>query len=61
MKLDRAARTILSVTAFAWSVPFAQANDTRQPGTTRPQANNAGFMKLDTNRDGYLSREKVRK
>lgn len=64
MKLERAARTILSVTALAWSIPFAQAQaqaaDTRQPGITRPQADNAEFMKLDTNRDGALSRDEVR-
>jgi len=59
MKLDRIARTILSVTALAWAIPLAQADDTRQPGFTRPQANNAEFVKLDTNRDGYLSREEV--
>lgn len=66
MKLDRVARTILSVTALAWSVPFAQAgepsrsSEAGQPGIVRPQADNAEFVKLDTNRDGYLSRDEVR-
>jgi hyperosmotically inducible protein len=66
MKIDRIARTILSVTALAWSVPFAQAAEPRQPGQSgqpgivQPQADNAEFVKLDTNRDGYLSREEVR-
>ena len=67
MKLDRIARTILSVTALAWSIPFAQAAEpTRpspasgQPGIVQPQADNAEFVKLDTNRDGYLSRDEVR-
>lgn len=32
MKLDKAARAILSVTALAWSIPLAQAADTRPPG-----------------------------
>ena len=65
MKLDRAARTLLSVTALAWSIPFAQAAEpseprrSGQPGVVQPQANNAAFVKLDTNRDGYLSREEV--
>jgi len=27
MKLARTARTILSVTALAWAIPFAQAED----------------------------------
>ena len=27
MKLSRTARTLLSVTALAWSIPFAQADD----------------------------------
>lgn len=67
MKLDRIARTILSVTALAWSVPFAQAAEPNrpgpasgQPGIVQPQANNAEFVKLDANRDGYLSRDEVR-
>jgi hyperosmotically inducible protein len=60
MKLERAARTILSVTALAWSIPLAQASDARQPGVTRPQADSAEFMKLDADRDGFLSRDEVR-
>ena len=27
MKIKRTARNILSITAFAWSIPFAQAGD----------------------------------
>ena len=33
MKLNRSARNILSITAFAWSIPFAQAGDVLQPET----------------------------
>lgn len=60
MRLDRAARAILSVTALAWSIPFAQADESRQPGITRAQPNSAEFMKLDANRDSFLSREETR-
>ena len=35
MKLTRAARTILSVTALAWAIPFAQADDKVEPGDGR--------------------------
>ncbi len=31
MKITRTARTILSVTALAWTIPFAQANDKWAP------------------------------
>lgn len=55
MKLDRTARTLLGITALAWSIPFAQAAEDRQSGALQPQANNAEFMKLDSNHDGYLS------
>jgi BON domain/EF hand len=60
MKLNRSARTILGITALAWSIPFAQAAEDRQPGVTRPAANNAEFMKLDANHDGYLSFDEIR-
>ena len=63
MKLNRTARAILSVTALAWSIPFAQAetpSDRPQVGVTQPQASNAEFHALDTNHDGYLSRDEVR-
>lgn len=55
MKLDKAARAILSVTALAWSIPLAQAAETRQPGVPEAQANSAEFKKLDANSDGVLS------
>jgi hyperosmotically inducible protein len=48
MKLNKAARTILSVTALAWAIPTAQAESS------------TGFQKLDADRDGYLSRSEVR-
>ncbi len=31
MKIIRTARTILSVTALAWAIPFAQADERAQP------------------------------
>ena len=37
MKLSRTARTLLSVTALAWSIPFAQAADDR-PDRDEPAA-----------------------
>jgi len=49
MELTRTARTILSVTALAWAIPLAQAQD---KGT--PRVGNAKFMQLDINRDGEL-------
>jgi len=63
MKLDRATRTILSVTALAWAIPFAHAGMNAagaQVGVTPPPADSAEFQKLDANRDGYLSRAEVR-
>lgn len=63
MKLDRTARTILSVTALAWAIPFAQAETTSshaQVGVTQPQADSTVFRKLDADRDGFLSRAEVR-
>lgn len=60
MKLDKTARAILVITAFAWSIPFAQAAELRQPGVVEPQANSAGFVKLDANRDGYLEFNEIR-
>ena len=60
MKLNRAARTILGITALAWSIPFAQAAEERQPGAIQPPAKNAEFMRLDTNHDGYLSFDEIR-
>lgn len=59
MKLDKAARAILSVTALAWSIPLAQAAETRQPGVPEAQANSAEFKKLDANGDGALSFKEI--
>ena len=55
MRLDKTAIAILSVTALAWSIPFAQSAESQQSGAIHPQANSAGFVRLDANRDGYLS------
>jgi hyperosmotically inducible protein len=48
MKLNKTARTILSVTALAWAIPTAQAESS------------TAFQRLDADRDGYLSRGEVR-
>jgi hyperosmotically inducible protein len=55
MKLTRTARTILSVTALAWAIPLAQADD-----KNTPRVGNAKFIELDANRDGYLSQDEVK-
>ncbi len=55
MKITRTARTILSVTALAWAIPLAQADD-----KSAPRAGNAKFIELDTDRDGFLSQDEVR-
>ncbi len=63
MRLDRTARTILGVTALAWSIPFAQAGNSSakaQVGVPQPQTESAEFRKLDSNRDGYLSPAETR-
>jgi len=49
MKLTRAARAILSVTALAWAIPLAQAQD-----KDASRAGNAEFIQLDVNRDGFV-------
>ena len=58
MKLQRVASRILSITALAWGIPLAQADD------VQPQASSAGdpkFMQLDANRDGFLSKDEVKR
>jgi hyperosmotically inducible periplasmic protein len=55
MKITRTARTILSVTALAWAIPLAQADE-----KSAPRVGNAKFIELDTNRDGFLSQDEVR-
>ena len=59
MKLDKTARAILGITALAWSVPFAQAAETRQPGVPAAQQNSARFVQLDADRNGYLSFDEI--
>jgi hypothetical protein len=63
MKLEKRARVILSVTALAWSIPFAHAGTTpseSQIGMPQASAEGMEFKKLDANRDGYLSYDEVR-
>ena len=55
MKLTRTARTILSVTALAWAIPLAQAQD-----KDASRAGNAKFIQLDVNRDGFVSQDEAR-
>jgi hypothetical protein len=50
MKLTRTARTILSVTALAWAIPLAHAED-----KGAPRVGNAKFIELDADRDSFLS------
>ena len=63
MKLDKTARTILSVTALAWAIPTTQAGPTApaaQAGGLPRQVQSTGLQKLDADRDGYVSRDEVR-
>jgi len=60
MKLTRTARTILSVTALAWAIPLAQADDKATEDKARARVGNARFIELDVNRDGYLSQDEVK-
>jgi hyperosmotically inducible protein len=60
MKLTRAARTILSVTALAWAIPFAQAGDMTGDDKAKPRVGNARFIQLDVNADGLLTRDEVK-
>jgi hyperosmotically inducible protein len=60
MKLTRAARTILSITALAWAIPFAQADDRLGDDKVKPRAANAKFIQLDANADGLLSQDEVK-
>jgi len=59
MNFEQAVRAILGITALAWSIPFAQAAETRQPGVVQSQANSAKFVKLDTNRNGSLEFKEI--
>jgi osmotically-inducible protein OsmY len=38
LKINRTARNILSITAFAWSIPFAQAGELLERETERERA-----------------------
>lgn len=60
MKLTRTARMILSVTALAWAIPLAQADDKATEDKARARVGNAKFIELDVNRDGFLSQDEVK-
>jgi hypothetical protein len=55
MKLQRVARSILSITAVAWGIPLAQADDSQAQDTVHPK-----FPQLDANRDGFVSKLEVK-
>lgn len=55
MKLQRVARSILSITAVAWGIPLAQAEDSRVQEAVNPK-----FRQLDVNRDAFLSKDEVK-
>ncbi|MEO8717101.1 MAG: hypothetical protein ABI423_02640 [Burkholderiales bacterium] len=46
MKLYKAARTMLRVTALAWAIPLVQAAEPPQAGASRPLANSVKIMRL---------------
>lgn len=54
MKLQNAARSILSITAVAWGIPFAHAEDSRVEEPVHPR-----FLLLDADRDGLVSKNEV--
>jgi hypothetical protein len=54
MKLQRVARSILSITAVAWGIPLAQADDSQAQDTV-----NSKFPQLDANRAGFVSKVEV--
>ena len=60
MKLTRAARTILSITALAWAIPLAQADDRLGDDKSKPRVGNARFIELDVNADRLLSQDEVK-
>jgi hyperosmotically inducible periplasmic protein len=60
MKFTRTARTILSITALAWAIPFAQADDKAMEDKAKVRVGNAKFIELDVNRDGFLSQDEVK-
>jgi hypothetical protein len=47
VKLNKTARTLIGITALAWSIPFAQVAASQQLGLVQPQANSAEFVTLD--------------
>ena len=60
MQLTRTARTILSITALAWAIPLAQADDRLGDDKSKPRVGNARFIELDVNADRLLSQDEVK-
>jgi osmotically-inducible protein OsmY len=60
MNLSRAARNILGITALAWAIPFAQADDRRGDDKAKPRVGNARLTQLDANADALPSQDEVK-
>lgn len=52
MRLSKTARAILSVTAFAWSIPFAQAAASRDAALSEIASSSAEYDNRQRSRDG---------
>ena len=51
MRLSKTARTLLSVTALAWSIPFAQVAGLRDAGLSEVPSSSAEYDTRERGRD----------
>jgi len=58
-KLLRVASQVLAITAIAWGIPLAQADDGKGQATS--SVGNPKFIELDANRDGFLSKDELQR